>query len=66
MAKKTTRPYDTTGNIIAFECGELDDAQTIDLFQHLIDTGMAWQLQGSYGRMAAGLIEAGHCTRGAR
>lgn len=49
-------------DIIAFETGELDDDGVIDLFQRLIDSGMAWRLQGSYGRMAAQLIEAGVCT----
>lgn len=54
-------PYDVTGAIIAFEQGELDDVETVELFQHLIDTGLAWQLQGCYGRMAKALIDAGEC-----
>lgn len=29
--------------------------------QHLIDTGLAWSLQGFIGRACANLIEAGHC-----
>lgn len=47
--------------IIAFEQGELDLDETVELFQELIDTGLAWSLQGSYGRTASRLIEAGYC-----
>jgi hypothetical protein len=47
--------------IIAFEQGDLDEEGTIELFQELIDSGLAWQLQGSYGRMAQNLIKAGYC-----
>jgi hypothetical protein len=50
-------------NLIAFENGDLDDEQTIDLFQDLINSGLAYQLQGFYGRTAEALIEAGHCIR---
>jgi len=49
--------------IIEFEQGEMDDDNIIELFQHLVDTGMAWSLQGSYGRMANNLIEAGYVTK---
>lgn len=54
--------YDITGNIIAYETGELDQDEQVILFQHLIDSGMAWSLQGHYGRMAHDLIKAGVCT----
>ncbi len=63
MTEKTnkTTEYDEVGQIIAFEQGDLSDEDTIELFQHLIDNGMAWKLQGFYGRTAQGLIDAGYC-----
>ena len=51
---------DIIGKIMDFENGDLDDTGTLELFQHLVDTGMAWQLQGNYGRMAQHLIENGY------
>jgi hypothetical protein len=47
--------------IIAYESGELDDNDIIVGFQHLIDDGTVWTLQGSYGRQAQRLIDAGYC-----
>jgi len=43
--------------IIRYEAGELNDKETLKLFSHLIKTGRAWQLQGSYGRTAWALIQ---------
>lgn len=53
---------DIVGKIIAYESGDCDEVDTADLFQELIDTGLAFQLQGAYGREAVRLIEAGACS----
>ena len=45
--------------IIAYEAGELDEPDILEGFQHLVNSGLAWKLQGHYGRTAARLIEAG-------
>ena len=50
---------DLTGKILEFESGTLDEDGIVSLFQELVDTGLAWQLQGSYGRFASALIEDG-------
>ena len=53
---------DYIDTLIAYEQGELDDDQTIDFFQELINTGTCWSLQGSYGRTARSLIDQGYCS----
>jgi hypothetical protein len=45
--------------IIEYETGEITEKDFLTLFQHLVDTGMAWTLQGSYGRTAKALLEEG-------
>jgi hypothetical protein len=38
--------------------------ETIAAYQHLIDTGQAWRMDGFTGRTAMRLIEDGFCTLG--
>lgn len=38
------------------------EEQVIEAWQHLIDTGLCWKLQGWFGRNASALIEAGVCS----
>jgi hypothetical protein len=54
-------PMPSISDIVAYEQGELNDDETVELFQGLIDSGLAWSLQGSYGRTANALIEGGYC-----
>ena len=43
--------------IIDYESGQLDDYGILELFSHLIKTGMCWNLQGHYGRTGKDLID---------
>jgi hypothetical protein len=36
-----------------------NEQEVIKAWQHLVDTGLAWKLQGSFGRTAKQLIESG-------
>lgn len=45
--------------VMRYEDGLMDREETIDFFQELVDSGEAWSLQGSYGRMAEMLIKSG-------
>jgi hypothetical protein len=40
-----------------------DEDQVVEAWQHLINTGLCWQLQGFFGRTAMRLIQDGICTR---
>ena len=62
MSDQVTGPNAVTiDEMIAFEEGEQSQEDTINMFQRLINSGLAWRLQGFYGRTAASLIHNGHC-----
>ena len=55
--------FNLTEQLIRWESGEMQtEWEEVELFQHLVNTGMAWQLQGTYGRVAMSLIEEGLVT----
>jgi len=59
-----TKALNLSSQIIAYETGELNHDEIVQLFQNLVDTGLAWSLQGHYGRTAQALIDAGLITKG--
>lgn len=53
------RMKDIAIDLMTFEAGELGQRETLELFATLIKSGMAWTLQGSYGRAAHWMINEG-------
>ena len=49
--------------LMAYEDGELDTTEIVELFSKLVRSGMAWQLQGMYGRQAMSLINSGYLDK---
>ena len=50
---------DLVEKIQKYEEGTLPTKEMINFFQELVNSGLAWNLQGHYGRMAELLIEHG-------
>ena len=50
-----------TEDFIRYENDEMTDLEEAAFFQKLIDTGMAWTLQGHYRRTAERFINEGIC-----
>ena len=53
---------DILDRLKAFEYGELNSHEIVALFQDLVNSGLAWELQGDYGRVAMELIDQGMVT----
>lgn len=51
--------YDACAVVEGFDGEDHTEEEVLAAWQYLVDTGMAWKLQGFYGRTAAALIEAG-------
>jgi len=49
--------------ILAYEEGSITDEYYIALFQYLLDSGMAWTLQGFYGRTTVDLLNTGYLIK---
>jgi hypothetical protein len=49
--------YDAVGLAEGFVEGT--EEEVLEAWQYLVDTGLAWQLQGWFGRAASDLIDAG-------
>ena len=64
LSDEQTLPTLDVDSLIAWESGELTEAETVAMFQKMIDDGSVWRLQGSFGRTAMDLIRQGYCQLG--
>lgn len=56
------RMKDIATDLITYEEGALDVMETLELFALLVKSGLVWDLQGSYGRVANELMHLGYLT----
>ncbi len=62
MAKRKPKMTNLEATLIAEGAQEAEsDEQYIAAWQHLIDTGLAWSMQGFFGRTASVMIQNGLC-----
>ncbi len=54
---------DIVNKVMDWENGDMSSDEEIAFFQELVNTGMAWSLQGMYGRRAMQLIREGKVYR---
>lgn len=54
---------DQVSLLMEYEEGSLGANSTLDLFASLAKSGMAWSLQGHYGRTAQALIDDGWISK---
>lgn len=50
-------------DMMSYEDGTLDTHEIVVLFSKLVASGLAWQLQGAYGRQAQSLIDQGYLDK---
>jgi hypothetical protein len=62
VAQFNFTPFDAVAIAEGFDEPESEE-QYLAAWQYLVDTGLAWSLQGWFGRTATDLIEAGKISR---
>ena len=63
VCNKNKEPGTLVTKIMRYESDQMSEDEEIGFFQELIDSGLAWSLQGHYGRVAASLIEQELCKK---
>jgi hypothetical protein len=56
-AEKRAKAQDVLDLMMSWEDGQLMPNEEVELFQELLNSGLVWQLQGSYGRTAQMMLK---------